>query len=216
MLEGDLARGLVDVGVGLDEDLAGLLVAQDLVADLAAPELRVDLGHAEEEAGAALDVRRRLVDVQLLEVGADGLAARRQDLGPVEADLQVREVVRPRVLELAEVAVARLQEALQDAETRLRVRLPPLLAFRIPHFQRRETGPRHREVRRVEDVAGRAVDVDRPVAEPEDLEHRELAAEVHGDELGAAFLVRAGHAAEDGPPSLARSVPRCHGLSCDG
>ena len=104
---------------------------------------------------------------------------------------------------------SRAMTNLENGEASLGVRLPPLLALRIPHLERYQTGAGHGEVRGVEDVAGFAVDVDGAVSEAEDLEHGELAAEqrqwndrshavqsermvglpqIHGDQLCSAFL----------------------------
>lgn len=67
MLEGNLASGFIQVGVGLDEDLSGLLVLQDDIANLGAPVFQADAGHISEELGTGLDISGRLVDVDLLE-----------------------------------------------------------------------------------------------------------------------------------------------------
>ena len=72
MLDRDLARGLIQGGVGLDKDLTRLLVLQDNVADLGAPEVQADRCHVDVEIGARLHIGGGLVDVKLLEVLADG------------------------------------------------------------------------------------------------------------------------------------------------
>lgn len=76
MLDRNLARGLVKRSVGLNEDLSGLLVGEDNVADLLAPEVRVDGGHASVELGASLNIGGCLVDVQLLEIMGNSLTIR--------------------------------------------------------------------------------------------------------------------------------------------
>lgn len=72
LLDGCLACGVVYEGVRLDEDLAWLLVCQDHLPDLGAPEVRLNGRHLAEECTSGLYVRSRLVDVELLEVFSNG------------------------------------------------------------------------------------------------------------------------------------------------
>lgn len=70
VLNGDIARGFIQEGVGLDIDLAGLLLLQNHIADLGAPVLEANMGHLVVELGSLFDITSRLVDVGLLkEVG---------------------------------------------------------------------------------------------------------------------------------------------------
>ena len=94
--------------------------------------------------------------------------------------------------------------------------LSPLLALRIPHLQGSQAGAGHGEVGGVEDIASLAINILAAVAEAKDLEDGELAAQVHGNKLCAALLVRGGNAAKDGTPSLARLVPCGNGLAIHG
>lgn len=71
-LEGDLARGLIQARVCLEVDSAGLLLGQNGVADLGAPEVHADVGHVVVKFETGLDVASALVDVNLLQVLADG------------------------------------------------------------------------------------------------------------------------------------------------
>lgn len=68
VLDRDLARSIIQVGIGLDEDLTGLLVGKDNVADLGAPEVSVNSSHVNVEVRAGLNISGGLVDVQLLQV----------------------------------------------------------------------------------------------------------------------------------------------------
>lgn len=66
--QADLSSGLIQSGVGLDKDLAWLLVCKHHIADLGAPELETDVSHAVVELGALLDISGGFVNVNLLEV----------------------------------------------------------------------------------------------------------------------------------------------------
>lgn len=68
MLDTNLPGSLVDGGVGLDEYLSRLLVLEDNIPDLGAPEVLIDSSHVSVEFGAVLYIRGALVDMQLLEV----------------------------------------------------------------------------------------------------------------------------------------------------
>ncbi len=63
---------------------------------------------------------------------------------------------------------------------------------------------------------GLAVHIDAAIAEVEDLEDGELAAQEHGDQLGTAFFVGAREPAENRAPGLARLVPAVTGLFVRG
>lgn len=63
MLDGNLSGTLVEGGVGLDEDLTGLLVSKHNVANRGTPEMRVDSGHFSVELGTSLNIGGRLIDV---------------------------------------------------------------------------------------------------------------------------------------------------------
>lgn len=56
------------------------------------------------------------------------------------------------------------------------MRLPPLLAPRIPELDRRQARPRHLKVRDVENIACLAININGSVAEAENLEGLEFAA----------------------------------------
>ena len=56
------------------------------------------------------------------------------------------------------------------------MRLSPLLALGVPELDRGQACPGHAEIRGVEHIAGRAVQVDRAVTETENLERRKFAA----------------------------------------
>lgn len=67
-LECDLASGFVQVCVGLDKDSARLLLCQDGITDLGAPEVQADVGHVVVHVNTGLDIGSALVDVNLLQV----------------------------------------------------------------------------------------------------------------------------------------------------
>lgn len=73
MRQADLSSGLVQGGVGLDKDLAWLLVCEHDITDLGAPELETDVGHVVIELGALFNISGGLVNVNLLEVVGDSL-----------------------------------------------------------------------------------------------------------------------------------------------
>lgn len=68
MFDRDLACSIIQVGIGLDEDLTWLLISKDNVADLRAPEVSVNSSHVNVEVRAGLNISGGLVDVQLLQV----------------------------------------------------------------------------------------------------------------------------------------------------
>jgi len=70
--EADLARGLVQNRVGLDKNLSRLLVLEHDIPDLDGPVVRVNGGHIVVELGTGLDIACGLVDMQLLQILADG------------------------------------------------------------------------------------------------------------------------------------------------
>lgn len=72
MLESDLASGLIQIRVGLNESSAWLLFGEDYTANLAAPVVRVNVGHLIVHLDTFLNITRRLIDVNLLEVVTDG------------------------------------------------------------------------------------------------------------------------------------------------
>lgn len=227
MLDGYTARCLVQSSVGLDEDLAGLLVCKDNVADLGAPEIEANRRHVNIEFVTSLDVRGGLVNVKLLQVLADGcvvvslvfqfsldnsrtFTSSSQNLRAIQLDGQIRQVSLL-VVQLAEI-VASLEETLEDGESGLAVSLSPLLALGIPHLERCKTSSGHREVGGIEHVTSLSINIDAAVSETKDLQNWELAAQVHGNKLSTALLVGSGNASKDGAPGLARLVPGGDGL----
>lgn len=56
----------------MNKDLARLLVLENNIANLLAPEFRVNGCHVDVEVGAGLDIGSRLVNVKLLEVLGNG------------------------------------------------------------------------------------------------------------------------------------------------
>mgnify|MGYP005989046449 CR=1 FL=1 len=74
--QADLASGLIQGGVGLDKDLAWLLVCKHDITDLGAPEPEIDIGHAVVELGTLFDISGGLVNVNLLEVVGDSYSSR--------------------------------------------------------------------------------------------------------------------------------------------
>ncbi len=138
----------------------------------------------------------------------------RQGLRAVQLDRQVRQVLLRRVQR--DEAVAGGEEGPQDGEAGLHVDLAPLPARGVPELQRNDPGTCHLQVGGVEDVAGGAVEVWLAGAEAEDGEDGEVAAQGHGDALGAALFVRRGRRAEDAAPGLAGLVPCRDGLVGDG
>lgn len=87
------------------------------------------------------------------------------------------------------------------------MRLPPLLALRIPHLDRAETCSSHAQVASIENIASFIVHVFGTVAESKDLENLKVTGQVHGDKLSTALLVRGSDGAEYRAPGLARLIP---------
>lgn len=141
------------------------------------------------------------------------ITAGSENLGAVKLDGQIGEVVLG-VVKLAEVILG-LKEALENGETSLAVSLSPFLALGIPHLERGETSTGHGKVRCIEDIASFIVNILRTVAEAEDLEDRELAAQMHGNQLSTALFVRSSNASKYGTPGLAWLVPCRDGLVVD-
>lgn len=72
MLNRYITCGLIQGRVGLDKDLAGLLVVENDVANLCAPKVKANIAHVEVEFGSSLDVGGCLVNVKLLKVIGNG------------------------------------------------------------------------------------------------------------------------------------------------
>lgn len=110
MLNAHLPCSLINGRVGLDKYLSGLFVLEHNISDLISPKVHIDSRHVCVELVTIIHIGRALVDVQLLQILPNSISARGEDLGPVQLDSQVREVIIL-VLELAEI-IARLEEAL--------------------------------------------------------------------------------------------------------
>jgi hypothetical protein len=65
---------------------------------------------------------------------------------------------------------------LKNSKSSLTMRLSPLLALWVPELDRAQAGPRHAEIRGVEDIARLAVHVDGAVPIAEDLQSSEFTA----------------------------------------
>lgn len=83
LLARHLPGGLIQIGVGLDKHLSGLLLLKHHVPNLGAPEFESNIRHVEEILGACLDVGRRLVDVELLEELANSYSKSNSLVAPV-------------------------------------------------------------------------------------------------------------------------------------
>jgi len=71
VLDRNLSRCLIQRCIGLDEDLARLLVLENNVTDLLAPEFSVNRCHVHVKVSTSLDIGGRFVNVQLLEILGD-------------------------------------------------------------------------------------------------------------------------------------------------
>lgn len=76
VLDADLARGFIHARVGLHKHLPRLDVGNDHVPDTGGPEVGIGGSHVSVELGRDVEVRRSLVDVELLEVVLDSYCSR--------------------------------------------------------------------------------------------------------------------------------------------
>ncbi len=138
--------GLVQVSVGLHEDLAGLLVLQTTVAHLGAPVLEADLGHGVGEEVSAV-FRRRPSPCRC------GVSCRKS---PTAFRPVVRILERSRLMVRSDRSSfwksstqkpsPASRKHLRDGEAGLAMRLAQFLALGIPELDRRQPSPRHAEV----------------------------------------------------------------------
>ena len=173
------------------------------------PEAVVHRGHFRIQFFAGCYVGGSLVYLQFREKVRDGFSAVRAYFRAVEGDDEVRHVWR-RVVERDKVVLGG-EEDVEDEEAGLGVGLAPLFAIGVPGLEGEEAGAGHHEVLDVGNVVG-----DGRVRVAKDGEDVRLDAEVHGDELGAAFFVAGGYAAKDATPRLAGFVPGGDGPVGDG
>ena len=75
MLESNLSSCLVQSSIGLNKDLARLLLSQDGIADLGTPKVHVHSAHFVVQLGPVLKVTGGLVDVNLLQIVSDSCGA---------------------------------------------------------------------------------------------------------------------------------------------
>mmetsp|Transcript_56909 Transcript_56909/g.135155 ORF Transcript_56909/g.135155 Transcript_56909/m.135155 type:complete len:224 (-) Transcript_56909:1553-2224(-) len=127
-----------ELGDGLDEDLARLLLLQHRLAERkdVVRDGGVVLVHGEPRR----HVRRRLVHVEFSEELAHGLAPHRHDLAPVEGDVEALALA----LDLAQ-PLASLQHHPQNREPPLHVGLAPGLGLGGVELEAEQPGARHQQ-----------------------------------------------------------------------